>query len=237
MAVDRRQQDRRASRLTPGQHFAGVAVIVDSWPLMRAGIRVLLQDRGFRVAADTATAMDASRAVGDRLDLAVIGASAEDPADALSRLRRLPAGEGRSHPCVLLLMEQVDVGQLRHMLAEGVEGVVQRSIGMDDLGAACDRVMAGHRVLSGGPLSVLASAGLQVADAAPVKEEDGSGLTRKELEVLSHLAQHESNAEIAARMHLSAATVKTHLSNIYAKMGVGSRREAVVAGVQRGLLT
>src|SRR5690606_15563347 len=115
---------------------------------------------------------------------------------------------------------------------------VQRSIGMDDLGAACERVMAGHRVLSGGPLSVLASAGLQVAEDAPTaKDDDNGGLTRKELEVLSHLAQHQSNAEIAARLHVSAATVKTHLSNIYAKMGVRDRREAVVAGVQRGLLT
>jgi DNA-binding CsgD family transcriptional regulator len=91
-------------------------------------------------------------------------------------------------------------------------------------------------VLSGGPLSVLASAGLRpTSDAGDPEATDG--LTRKELEVLSHLALHQSNAEIAARMHLSAATVKTHLSNIYSKLGVRSRREAVVAGVQRGLLT
>jgi DNA-binding NarL/FixJ family response regulator len=241
--VDRRQSDRRASRLAPEQRFAGVAVVVDTWPLMRAGIRFLLEDRGFRVAADTAATADAARAVGDRLDLAVIGSTADDPLHAVERVRRLPAAAG-GPPAVVLLMERVDAGDLRRLLAVGVEGIVQRSIGMDDLGAACERVMAGHRVLTGGPLSVLASTGLQLADATAANRSsatpdagDPGALTRKELEVLGHLANHHSNAEIAARMHVSAATVKTHLSNIYGKLGVASRREAVVVGVQRGLLT
>jgi DNA-binding NarL/FixJ family response regulator len=108
---------------------------------------------------------------------------------------------------------------------------------MADLAAACERLRAGHRVLSGGPLSVLASAGLRIAEEVDVDGDAGGGLTRKELEVLSHLAQHQSNRAIAERMHLSEATVKSHLSNIYAKLEVSGRREAVVASVQRGLLS
>ncbi len=98
--------------------------------------------------------------------------------------------------------------------------------------------MDGRRVLSGGALSVLASAGLEVSitSADEIVLDDVHRLTPKETEVLSHLARHRSNAEIAAQMHLSAATVKTHLSNIYAKLDVPGRRQAVVAAVERGLL-
>ena len=95
--------------------------------------------------------------------------------------------------------------------------------------------MAGQRVLSGGPLSVLASAGLELSQPA-IETSVPSGLTRKELQVLSELAQHYSNREIAEHLHVSSATIKTHLSSIYGKLGVGGRREAVVAGVERGLL-
>ncbi|HUG84929.1 MAG TPA: LuxR C-terminal-related transcriptional regulator, partial [Euzebya sp.] len=105
---------------------------------------------------------------------------------------------------------------------------------------ACGQVMAGQRVLAGGPLSVLASAGLEVSVGPATEAWDtdvAALLTPKESEVLGHLANHCSNAEIADAMHLSAATVKTHLSNIYAKLGVGGRREAVVEAVQQGLLS
>ncbi len=231
---DRRRTDRRASRIAPVVEFVGVAVVVDSWPLMRAGIRQLLEGQGFRVAADTTSVADAVAEVGDRLDLAVIGATSEDLVASVERVQRLQRGEqtGRT----LLLMEQVDAVMLRRLLGMGVDGVVQRSIGMEDLAAACSRLLAGHRVLSGGPLSVLASAGLEVSIADDEPAEDGVSFTPKEKEVLGHLAQHRSNREIAAAMHLSQATVKTHLTHIYAKLEVSSRREAIAVSVARGLL-
>ena len=85
---------------------------------------------------------------------------------------------------------------------------------------------------------MLATAGLELQEPEPEEEERDNGLlTRKELEVLAELGRHLSNREIAETMHVSAATVKTHLSNIYGKLGVTSRREAVVAAVERGLLS
>ncbi|WP_370327181.1 LuxR C-terminal-related transcriptional regulator [Euzebya sp.] len=236
VAVDRRQGERRANKLAPKQAFAGVAIVVDPWPLMRAGVRQLLEASAMRVAADDAAAAVACRSVGDRLDLAIIGATTEPLPEVVDQVRRLPGPEAGQTPRVLIMLERVEADLLRRLLAMGVEGIVQRSIGLDDLRAAAERILAGQRVLSGGPLSVLASAGLEVAEPAVERTDDG-GLTAKELEVLSQLAQHQSNREIAERLHVSAATVKTHLSNIYSKMGVADRRQAVVAAVERGLLT
>ncbi|AXV05893.1 DNA-binding response regulator, LuxR family [Euzebya pacifica] len=235
---DRRQTDRRANRLEPSKPFAGVAVVVDGWPLLRAGVRQLLSDSAMRVASDTPSAKVAAQAIGDRLDLAVIGASKEPLEEAIKRLRALPGPDPDMPPRVLVLLERVDVVQLRGILSMGVEGVIDRSVGLDDLRAACERLLAGQRVLAGSPLSVLATAGLELQEPEPEEEERDNGLlTRKELEVLAELGRHLSNREIAETMHVSAATVKTHLSNIYGKLGVTSRREAVVAAVERGLLS
>jgi ATP/maltotriose-dependent transcriptional regulator MalT len=58
----------------------------------------------------------------------------------------------------------------------------------------------------------------------------------RELEVLTFVAQGETNGAIAARLLLSEATVKTHLLHIYAKLDVNDRAAAVAAGYERGLL-
>ena len=67
-------------------------------------------------------------------------------------------------------------------------------------------------------------------------EAEGPQLTARELEVLSLTADGHSSVEIGRRLHLSPATVKTHLQRIYAKLEVGDRAAAVAEGMRRGLL-
>jgi ATP/maltotriose-dependent transcriptional regulator MalT len=62
-------------------------------------------------------------------------------------------------------------------------------------------------------------------------------LTAKELEVLARLAEGKSNQQIAEALFVTAATVKTHLSNIYGKLGVANRREALARALALGLLS
>jgi two-component system nitrate/nitrite response regulator NarL len=62
-------------------------------------------------------------------------------------------------------------------------------------------------------------------------------LTDREREVLDLLATGASAPDIAAQLHLSAATVKTHLHNLYAKLGVSDRAAAVAEGMRRGLIS
>jgi DNA-binding CsgD family transcriptional regulator/tetratricopeptide (TPR) repeat protein len=66
--------------------------------------------------------------------------------------------------------------------------------------------------------------------------QNPAGLTRREIEVLAHVQQGASNAEIAARLFLSERTVHHHISAILRKLGVGSRGQAVFAAAQRGLI-
>jgi two-component system, NarL family, nitrate/nitrite response regulator NarL len=61
-------------------------------------------------------------------------------------------------------------------------------------------------------------------------------LTTRELEILALAAQGRSTPQIAGGLHLSAAAVKTHLQNVYDKLGVSDRMSAVAAALRRGLL-
>lgn len=69
----------------------------------------------------------------------------------------------------------------------------------------------------------------------PVSREDRHGLTKRELEVLTLLCQHWTAPEIAAHLFLSARTVETHVVNLYNKLDVANRREALATAARLGL--
>jgi ATP/maltotriose-dependent transcriptional regulator MalT len=67
---------------------------------------------------------------------------------------------------------------------------------------------------------------------APAEEQ----LSSRELEVLQLVAEGDSNSEIASRLHISQATVKSHLIHIFGKLGVSDRTAAVTVALRRGIL-
>ena len=91
-----------------------------------------------------------------------------------------------------------------------------------------DRATAGSGASPGAPPGVPAGVPLGAADAA-------EGLTPREAEVLAHIAAGESNAEIAAALFVSEATVKTHINHIFGKTGVRDRAQLVGYAFRNGL--
>ena len=75
------------------------------------------------------------------------------------------------------------------------------------------------------------------SDAAGGNEAGDSGLTDREHQTLRLAARGMSNAEIATAMSVSIRTVQAHLTQTFGKLGVGSRIEAVIAGLRSGLLS
>ncbi|MQA26350.1 MAG: response regulator [Micromonosporaceae bacterium] len=69
-----------------------------------------------------------------------------------------------------------------------------------------------------------------------IRHNDREGLSSREIEVLDAVARGQGNKEIARALHVSEATVKTHLLHIYAKLGVADRTAAVTTALQRGLI-
>jgi two-component system nitrate/nitrite response regulator NarL len=135
-------------------------------------------------------------------------------------------------PCAVLVLSVHVAGEDVHeCISLGAGGYIAKDADRSEICDAIRSVAAGHTVLSGDAMAGMASA-LQHRRAV----EQGL-LTGREGEVLDLLATGASAPDIAARLHLSPATVKTHLHNLYAKLGVSDRAAAVAEGMRRGLIS
>jgi DNA-binding NarL/FixJ family response regulator len=110
----------------------------------------------------------------------------------------------------------------------GADGYLLKQASRDELCAAVRTVARGGAALS-------------PAVAAKVLtrmrgESSGGGLSSREIDVLTAVARGHSNKQVARQLHLSEATVKTHLLHIYAKLGVADRTAAVTTALERGII-
>ncbi|WP_336647641.1 response regulator transcription factor [Microbacterium sp. MMO-10] len=112
-------------------------------------------------------------------------------------------------------------------IAAGATGYLLKDATRDELLDAIRAAAAGRTVLASEVASRL---------VGRVRTPEASLLTPRELEILALVAEGTTNRAAGDRLHLSEATVKTHLLSIYAKLGVGDRAAAVAEGFRRGLL-
>jgi len=125
----------------------------------------------------------------------------------------------------------VDGEDVHQCISLGAKGYIAKDADRSEICDAIRSVAAGNTVLSSDAMTGMASE-LQHRHAV----QHGL-LTDREGEVLGMLATGASAPDIAAQLHLSAATVKTHLHNLYAKLGVSDRAAAVAEGMRRGLIS
>jgi DNA-binding NarL/FixJ family response regulator len=211
------------------------AVVVDEWPLVRLGIGQALRSLSIRVAVELSGGIDAARrATEEEAGWLILGTFRDAAtADVVRKARSVSPA-----PRVVVLLDHVSRESLASLLSLGVDALLVRSVGPEELADAVGRVGKGERVVAPALLpllvGVLGSTGPD-GDDALVDGPDGA-LTRKELEVLSRLAEGRSNKDIAEALFVTPATVKTHLAHIYTKLGVAGRQEAVARAVELGLL-
>src|SRR5689334_21364424 len=115
-------------------------------------------------------------------------------------------------------------------LKAGAIGYLFKNVSTEELAKAIRAAAASQPTLAMEALHALIS-------APSTPEPPAFSLTETEHKVLALMKQGLSNTEIAAQLGVSPSTIKTHASNMFAKMGVGSRVEAVTLGLQHGLIT
>ena len=130
---------------------------------------------------------------------------------------------------MLVLSVIVDGDDVHECISLGASGYIAKDADRSEICDAIRSVAAGQTVLSTDAVAGIATE-LQHRHAVRA-----GLLTDREGEVLGLLATGASAPDIAAQLHLSAATVKTHLHNLYAKLGVSDRAAAVAEGMRRGL--
>lgn len=137
-------------------------------------------------------------------------------------------------PALVVLVEDAPAAWVHDVLATGVYAVLPRDVTSDELHAAVQA--AGARLLT------LTREQYATLDATPAGRgarplaSSSEPLTPREAEILGMLADGLANKEIAARLQISAHTVKTHVQSLFAKLGADSRAEAVALGVRKGLI-
>jgi len=136
---------------------------------------------------------------------------------------------------VIILSSSEDLGDARASLKGGAMGYVPKSAQCETLFLAIKLVMAGHQYLS--PL-LLTADGASPAPALPAPGIAGRppALTRRQMEVLKHLALDQTNKVIADELALAEKTVKTHITAIFSALGVNNRTQAVETGRELGLI-
>jgi DNA-binding NarL/FixJ family response regulator len=121
-------------------------------------------------------------------------------------------------------------------LTAGASGFLLKDVTPEQLVAAVRLVRSGDALLAPAITRRLVRRFAQHDTDPPIIHRDLTALTPRELEVLGLLAHGLSNAELADRLHLSEATVKTHVARILAKLGLRDRVQAVVVAYRTGLV-
>ena len=202
-------------------------VLADDHPVVRAGIRTLL-DRAddIHVVAEIDNGDGVLSLVEEHqpdvliLDIEMPGLSGLEVAQQLQK-RQLSTR-------VLALSAHADIRYIDHILANGAFGYLVKEEAPQMIIAAVRGVAAGEQ----GWMSRQAAAEMS---ALLRRAENGTELTPREQEVLKLIAAGKSNQEIALKLHISESTVEKHLGSVYAKLGVGSRVEAAVYAIRNNL--
>ncbi len=150
--------------------------------------------------------------------------------DGIEAIRRLAARGPR--PRAIALTTYADDASVLGALRAGARGYLTKDAGAEQIRAAVEAVARGEAALDPAVQHHVLAALTEPGAEAP---ELPDGLTPREAEVLALIAEGLTNAEIAERLVVSAATVKTHVNHIFAKAGVRDRAQAVVYAYANGL--
>ena len=210
-------------------------LLVDDQVMVRAGFRLILEsDPALRVvgeAADGAAAVIAADAFRPDVVLMDVQMPGMDGLEATRRIGALP-GESLS---VLILTTFERDDYIFEALRAGASGFLLKNAPPEDLLAAIAVVARGDALLAP---SVTRRVLETFIGRAPALERSAvlDRLTEREREVLGLVARGLTNAEIADRLFVGEATVKTHVSNLLAKLGLRDRIQAVVFAYENGVV-
>lgn len=196
-------------------------VIVDDSSVMRLGLRTVLDGRsGIEVVGDAADGNEAIEvARRERPDVVLLDVRMPHR-DGLSVVQEL-SGTVK----VLMLTFTDDDASIRQAMRDGASGyLVHGTFDAGSLAAMVTSLSDGAAVLSPGALEVLS--GPPAGVTAPDQECPG-GLSERQREVMDLIAKGQSNTAIAAQLYLAEKTVKNHINQIFAKLGVRTRAEAI----------
>ncbi|MCG3142322.1 MAG: Transcriptional regulatory protein LiaR [Anaerolineae bacterium] len=201
-------------------------VLVDDHPVVRAGLRGMLEGQtDFEIvgeASDGAQGVELARQLKPRVVLMDLQMPKMDGATATEQIHAaLP------ETAVLVLTTFDRDADILRAIEAGAAGYLLKDAPREELFRAIRAAARGQAALS-----PTVATRLMNHMRAPAQEN----LSAREIEALQLVRQGASNKEIAKQLHISQATVKTHLLHAFAKLGVDDRTAAVTVAIERGIL-
>ncbi len=208
--------------------------IADDQHLVRDGFSLILRSQpDIEVAAEAADGREFLDAVrrDDRIDVALVDIRMPvlDGLQATRELAMIPHA-----PAVIVVTTFDDDAYVLDAIAAGARGFLLKRCSARELVAAVRTVASGDAILSAEVTGAVLD---RVRSAGPGSRVDLATyeLTARETDVLALVGAGLNNTEIAARLHLSMSTVKTHVTNVLAKTGSRDRVQAAILAIRAGL--
>jgi len=209
-------------------------VLVDDHTLFRMGLSELLEQRGaIKVVGVTGKPEEARALLKEQQPDVLVMDLHMPPVDGLTLFRQLRQ-EGFTTPTLMLTVSNAEE-DLANVLRAGARGYLLKDMEPDDVVDAIQRAARGETVVAPAMTMKLVKLLQNDQPAAASAASLLDLLTQREREILTHLAQGESNKVIARALDISHDTVKLHVRHILSKLNLTSRVEAAVFAVEHRL--
>lgn len=210
-------------------------VVADDHRVVRAGLAALLAQRPeFRVVGEAGTGDEAVRLAVELCPDVILMDLQMPVLDGVAATRQIRSAVPQTQILVLTTFDDDEL--IWSAIQAGAKGYLLKDSPPEALFAAVREVAAGKTLLPPEILARLAQVIQQGGPGGSAGAGTEEALTEREQEILRLIARGYSNREIAAALYISENTVKTHISNLFAKLDVRDRTEAVTKALRLGWL-
>ena len=206
-------------------------LIADDQTLFRVGLaRLLEEDERVKIVGQAGDGAEAVKLAGSLKPDVVLMDLKMPNLDGIEATRQIAS----THPGVkvLLLTTFEADNHVIQALKAGASGYILKDSKPDSIVSSLLAVMAGERVMA----SAVANRVLEMLTGTTTPKEFYDGLTGREIEILKLLAGGMANKQIAYKLKISEKTVRNHVSNMYEKLNIYDRSQAVLYAVRKGLV-
>jgi DNA-binding NarL/FixJ family response regulator len=217
--------------MAPPAKTAARVLIADDQTLFRAGLaRLLDEDPRVEIVGQAVDGADAvKQALKLKPDVVLMDLKMPNM-DGVEATRQIRA---QLPDMKILILTTFDAdNHVLQALEAGVSGYVLKDSQSDAIITSIQAVVSGERVMAG----AVANRVLDMLTGAATPKEFYDGLTTREVEILKLLATGMANKQIAFRLKISEKTVRNHVSNMYQKLNIYDRSQAVLYAVRKGLV-